>query len=127
MATMTYTGELVIVTCWCGLPHAIPFELEATHNRTGMTLHCPLGHEYIPQSGGENARLRRQLAAVEESRNRLRAELTDTERSLTATKGQLTRARRRHTNGVCPVCHRSFEALARHVKTKHPDFVAEPL
>jgi len=37
-----------------------------------------------------------------------------------ATKGQLTKARKRADRGVCQHCHRSFVDVARHVATKHP-------
>lgn len=32
------------------------------------------------------------------------------------------RLRKRIKNGVCPCCHRTVSQLARHMKTKHPDF-----
>lgn len=54
------------------------------------------------------------------------------ERSHSTTRGHLTRERKkkeqletRAANGVCPCCHRTFKQLARHMKTKHPDFPGE--
>ena len=44
------------------------------------------------------------------------------ERSRSAIKGQLTRAKRRISKGVCPCCNRTFQNLANHISEKHPDY-----
>jgi len=38
-----------------------------------------------------------------------------------AIRGELTKLKKRVTNGVCPCCHRSFQNLRRHMATKHPN------
>lgn len=39
-----------------------------------------------------------------------------------ATRAKLVRDRARFANGVCPCCNRSFENVARHMRTQHPDY-----
>lgn len=126
---LTYEGTLTILTCWCGMRHAVPEELRAFQQRqhrdgardvTGI--YCPLGHQHVPSGKGEAERLREKLAAEEERAARILANLDQEQASHRATKGQLTKAKKRVANGVCPCCHRSFVQLARHMKTQHPTF-----
>lgn len=55
---------------------------------------------------------------VQATRDLLYAE----ERSHAATRGHLTRTKKRGGHGVCPCCNRTFQQLARHMKSKHPDY-----
>lgn len=52
-------------------------------------------------------------------------------KSLTATKGVLTKIKKRLISGACPVpgCNRSFtkSRLQRHIEEKHPDFLTEAI
>ena len=117
--TLTYTGWLVIRRCWCGIRHAIPSEL-SDHLDRGGRAYCPLGHSYVQAE----PTLEQRLAAAEA---RLVAEQDQhdaTRRSLAATKGQVTRIKRRVHRGVCPHCTRTFADLVRHMETKHPEEIA---
>lgn len=129
--TITYTGVLVTVTCWCGLVHAVPEDLYQYQRRQHdngekpIGIFCPLGHTWVPGGKGQ-AQLER------ERRERLQAALTHAQdqaaaerRAHIATKGQLTKARKRAAAALCPVpgCGRSFVQLGRHLHAKHPDFV----
>jgi hypothetical protein len=120
---MNVTTELVTEICWCGIPHAIPSALAEEARRTGHAVYCPLGHSWVTKSN-EVERLRKELAQTRDARDRVIRQRDAEQRSHSATKGQLTRARKRAANGVCPCCHRSFAAtsMARHMKTKHPEF-----
>lgn len=135
MSTLTYTGELTILTCWCGMAHAVPSELrnyQLRQHRDGrpvIDIYCPLGHTHVPAGDGEAAMLRRQLdqsqAAAKRANERANAERDlrrDTERRLIAQKGATTKAKQRHAAGVCPVCKRSFVQMRRHMESKHPDY-----
>lgn len=128
MTTMTYSGALVVTTCWCGLRQAIPSELMRQAEHNGKAIYCPLGHTWVVVET-EAERLRRQLAAEEGkvadyrrwlAEERARAERAERRRA--AAKGQLTRTKNRIAKGVCPCCNRSFVDLARHMETKHPDY-----
>lgn len=126
MTTMTYTEELEVVTCWCGMAHAIPRALyrhmvhKRDNNQHQPDVYCPMGHTWIVS--GES-KLDRTLRIVREQERTI-ANLDETVRSERAahatTKGQLTKARKRADRGVCQHCNRSFVNVARHVATKHP-------
>lgn len=131
MATLTYSGQLTVVTCWCGMRHAIPSELDDFQDRQHdngerqTSIYCPLGHQHIRAGKGEAEKLRERL---EGERRRLAATrdlLAHEERSHAATRGHLTRTKKRVAHGVCPCCSRTFQQLARHMKNKHPEYVAE--
>ena len=77
----------------------------------------------------ENAKLRAMLEKAKEhadhlerrlvmEKNRLKAE----ERSHSATRGHVTRQKKRAAAGVCPCCNRTFKQLARHMERKHPNY-----
>ena len=46
----------------------------------------------------------------------------EAEASLQATKGVVTRLKKRAIAGVCPCCNRTFQQLAAHMAHKHPDY-----
>lgn len=130
MTTLNYSGTLVVVTCWCGLRHAVPSELQDFQDRQFDNgehqngIYCPLGHSHIHAGDGEAARLAKQLEKANASAARVGAMLDQEKASHRATKGQLTKARKRISNGVCPCCNRQFVNVERHMKTQHPDFGA---
>ena len=130
-STMTYTAELVVETCWCGTVHAVPKALrdkmkrDHDDGRPQQGIYCPLGHVWEFSGKGraqtESERAERLAASLSATRDQLRAE----ERSHAATRGQLTKARKRADRGVCLHCNRSFVNVERHVATKHPDKLSE--
>ena len=131
MTTIAYTGTLKVVTCWCGIAHAIPEELygfvERQHRdgRPQKNIYCPLGHTWAFAGEGEAARLQRELTDSRRRHAATRDLLDAEERSHSATKGHLTRTKRRIAKGVCPCCHRSFVNVARHMNAKHPEYGTE--
>jgi len=131
MTTLTYTGELTVLTCWCGMRHAVPVELhnfqkrQHADGRKVQGIYCPLGHIHIPAGTPEVERLRERLARSEQRRQAERELREDTERRLSAQKAATTRAKRRHAAAVCPCCKRSFVQLRRHMEAKHPDYRPE--
>jgi uncharacterized Zn finger protein (UPF0148 family) len=132
--TMTYTGELVVTSCWCGIKVAIPNSLyraaQADHDQH---IFCPLGHKYVY---GENE-ADRQRARAEEAERQAKFARQDRDwyqdrmvaerRSKAAMKGHLTRMRNRIANGVCPVsgCRRHFDNVQAHIRGQHPDWVEQ--
>lgn len=128
MTTMTYTGRLVVTSCWCGIHMAIPSDLESIARRNkGHTVYCPLGHKFIYSNTTEEKLEEAKQALKREQKRRLAtAELLEhEERSHAATKGHVTRKKKqlqRIGNGVCPCCRRHFVNLERHMKGQHPEF-----
>ena len=92
----------------------------------GKSFFCPNGH---PQSyTGEPIeekykKAKLALASATESQKWWREEAEKKARSLSATKGQLTKTKNRIAKGVCPCCNRQFINLQRHMETKHPEYV----
>jgi ribosomal protein L37AE/L43A len=128
MPTINYTETLTVVTCTCGINYAIPETLEkqlldhrASDPGPTKSVHCPLGHVWH-YTGKSEATIAREEAAEARRRERaVRDLLVQEERSHSATKGQLTKVKKRISNGVCPHCNRSFANLARHMQSKHAE------
>lgn len=131
MTTLTYSGRLTVITCWCGMRHAVPEELRdfqlRQHNngeRNVQGIHCPLGHSHIPSGKGE-AELERERRQRAETRTKAIQDQLDAEkRSHSATKGTLTKTKKRIGKGVCPGCHRHFANVERHMATQHPELAS---
>lgn len=123
------TVDLVVVQCTCGLLFGIPEMLNrsALKHRGGgsggWSISCPLGHtwHYTDSAKDEEAKLREERERSHSAN--LVARLDQTQASLSATKGVVTRMKRRASAGTCPCCNRTFQQLARHMETKHPSFV----
>jgi hypothetical protein len=122
---MSYTETLIVTSCWCGIPFAIPENLHTWLGRKdGNSCHCPNGHKMVFGSTLESdlREAREQRDAARRREGATRALLDQEERSHAATRGHLTRKRvqlQRVEAGVCPHCNRSFQNLARHMKSKH--------
>lgn len=121
MKTMSYSETLVVTSCWCGINVAIPSTLHRwAQQKSSNAVYCPLGHEFVYNDSFEK-KLEAERRRHEATRDLLRAE----ENSHRATRGHLTRTRRRVQAGTCPCCKRTFKQLSRHMKTQHPDFKPE--
>lgn len=132
--TMTYTGTLVITSCHCGIRLAIPDTLYIKAQAdASVHIYCPIGHTFVYRKN-EAERQRERAEAAEQRSGRILAEL-DQERARTqaarnqtrAYKGALTKTKKRAVAGVCPApgCKRSFQNVARHVKSQHPELCHE--
>ena len=126
----TLTEQHTLVTeicCDCHMLFAMPEAMQRRRRNDHEYFYCPSGHpqHYTGKSDAEKLReAERRLASREEDLRIERNRMENERRSHAATKGQLTRARKkveRAEKGVCTECHRSFENVARHMATKHPD------
>jgi hypothetical protein len=129
MTTLSYSETLTVVHCHCGIAVGIPQNLARVMHDEGESKHayCPLGHRFV---FGDSYKEKLETARAELERAQRRAQATREllhaeERSHSATRGHLTRTKKRVGNGVCPCCKRSFENLARHMTSKHPDYKKE--
>lgn len=121
----TTYGQLETTTCGvCGVPFAVPVELLAwSRKQPHRTFYCPAGHDLHYPGKTEAEKLRDQLESERRYSANVVARLDQTEASLSATKGVVTKLKKRAANGVCPCCNRSFPKLHEHMQTKHPDYV----
>jgi hypothetical protein len=121
--------------CWkCKCQIWLPDELyHAAKASSSISIHCGYGHAGVFRDGPTEAdklrqerdRLAQQIAYKDDRIKGLKDELAMTERQRAAARGQVTKIRNRVGHGVCPCCTRSFENLARHMNSKHPEFHAE--
>jgi hypothetical protein len=127
----TYAGHTTLeveVCASCGVLFAAPEHLLDECRKTGDNFFCPNGHTLVYK--GENARLKKENERLKDNLARQRARADQTEASLRATRGVVTKQRKKLEKvvaGVCPVdgCHRHFKDLRRHISTKHPDYTGQ--
>lgn len=122
--------HVVSVCITCGVTYTFPKRVWDNHRQNGGYHTCCNGHlQGWSKSGSETDRLRlerdrlkQQIAQKDDEIQLERDRANRLKRSRAAMQGQVTRIKRRAKNGVCPCCNRSFKNLARHMKTKHPNF-----
>jgi hypothetical protein len=125
VSTITYTGRLVTTTCWCGIHLAVPQDLYNIAKRNkDKAIYCPLGHSFIfSNTTEEQLEVAKQETKRARQRERaVRELLTHEEHSHRATRGHMTRIKKRVAAGVCPCCNRTFRDLAKHMEGQHPDY-----
>lgn len=130
MTTLQYTEQLVIeYCCACSMAFAVPADFQRRRQADHKSYHCPAGHgqHYYGKTEAEKQReraerLQRQLEAREADIRFEQRRLESERRAHAATKGTLTKTKKRIANGVCPCCNRSFVNVARHVAGQHPDY-----
>lgn len=93
---------------------------------------CPNGHWQHFTGKSEAEKLRDQIEAKDreltreaQARRNAESALKGAEYQVRAQKAAKTRIKNRVANGVCPCCARTFENLARHMKTKHPEMLKD--
>lgn len=120
------TRFLVTDCASCGVVFAIAENLYDRRRADKGTFYCPNGHTMtFGESDADRERkradlLERRLANRNEDIRSAYADLTITKRRLAASKGQLTKVKKRAVAGLCPCCSRSFVDVRRHMANKHP-------
>lgn len=116
--------------CRCGAMNYFPEkQLASWRNRKmGMVFHCwscatHQGWTGETRDEKRQRELRDQVRRLQDRTEDLREQRDAERRSLAATKGHLTRQRKRAAAGTCPCCNRTFKQLADHMAKKHPDYV----
>lgn len=111
-----------IECCNCGVVFAMPVSwLKHYREDPDRWFYCPAGHQqHFAES--EVTRLKKQLSQYQSQLEWEKGRRKNTERRLSAQKGQVTKIKRRVGKGVCPCCNRFFPNLHNHMETQHPDF-----
>lgn len=124
-AILKFEQHLETLTCYsCGVVFAVPSYFKTKRLEDSKSFWCPNGHSQAFVES-EVQRLKKQLEEQKRSTEWQRARAQRLEKDLQSQKGQMTKLKNRVAKGVCPCCKRSFQALARHIKTKHPDYKGE--
>ncbi len=129
MTTTTYAGTLVVIDCCsCGVSFGMTTAMERQRRQDHTGFYCPNGHgqHFTAKSDAdllqeERRRAKRLASLLDDEQQQHRA----TERRLSATRGVVTRTKKRIAAGVCPCCNRTFQQLARHMAGQHPDYATE--
>lgn len=130
LATLTVLHTYTVVQCTeegCGVHYGLDDEFIAARRRDRKTFYCPNGHTrwYPGKTAAQEAEEQRQRAErLQKQLTRRGEDLQRERRSHSATKGQLTKTKKRIGNGVCPYCNRHFADVERHMGNKHPECVA---
>lgn len=104
MASLTYRVDFELHTCGhCGIQFAVPERWLDDRRSKHDTFYCPNGHPRVFAAESREEKLARERAEDE----------TTDERRLRGVAA-----------GVCPCCNRTFQQLARHMASKHPNVVA---
>lgn len=138
MATTKFASPIIVAEVFleaeecstCGVIYALTRDFIAARHRDGKFWYCPNGHQWKYTETD----LQKALKRAEEAERRVEMErgwrseayqsLDAEKRSHSATKGQLTKTRKRIQNGVCPDCNRHFVNVERHMASKHPGRIA---
>lgn len=107
--------------CTCGLTFAVPESFERALRDKHQGFHCPNGHPLVFNAKNEAEKLRDELAKEKQRREMAEREAGMEARRAVTAEQELARVTKRVKNGVCPCCNRTFQNLARHMKTKHPE------
>src|SRR5215467_4797495 len=119
--TMQFTETLIVTHCWCGIALAIPDNLSRyAHNHDDTSIYCPLGHKFVFQDTYETKyeRVKSQLAAARAAQDQAEADAKAARMRESKERKAKERLQKRASAGVCPHCNRTFQQLARHMKTK---------
>ncbi len=117
--------DLETIECGeCGIVFAVTEQYRRGLIDTSRGFYCPNGHRRA-YTESQVDKLRKELAAKERAliweQERVASLNKQLKRERTATK----KFERRVSVGVCPCCQRTVSQLARHMQSKHPEFVAE--
>lgn len=130
---MPADGKFIGPCCHCKSEMWLPTPLyeAAQHGREKITFYCPYGHPQVFAEGESEAdKFRRerdralQQLAQRDDEIRTQGKLIDNlkqQRDIHAAAERKLKSRARH--GVCPCCNRQFVNMAKHMQSKHPDFV----
>lgn len=126
--TLSYQDTLNVKVCGkCGISFAMPGQFDKECEAYGTTFYCPNGHPRVYRTSAA-VKLQAELDQMKASRDweartaRYNADQLEHERRRhAATKGQLTKTRKRAEAGVCPHCPRSFVDVKRHIANKHSE------
>lgn len=131
--TLNIIERYTVICCdSCGVSFAINSGYEHRRREDHKAFYCPNGHSmsYSGKTDAEKereraARLERRLANKDEDLRAERAAHATTRNRLTATKGVLTKTKKRIAHGVCPCCKRTFANVERHMSNQHPDYAEQ--
>jgi hypothetical protein len=110
----TITETLVIETrIDCGVTFAFTQGFKDQRQKDGKWFYCPNGHSMIYSNNDVQKMrdLKRALKDAQSDRSFWMEQAEEKGRSLSATRGQVTKIKNRVAKGICPCCNRQFMNL----------------
>lgn len=129
--TISGVGTLHVIDCpTCGCIYAIPAGVyrRGIARKGHATIYCPNGHTWHFTGKTHEAEvrdLRDSLAQAHARRDQAEADARMARAREAKARKERDRIKTRAGAGVCPCCNRTFAQLARHIKSKHPDYAKE--
>ena len=128
MSTLVVNETLTVKRCGsCNITFALPEWLDKKRLADKKSWWCPNGCERVYAGKTELQETRDALAAETHRREQAEARVTDlcgqrdaTERRLRATRGVVTRHKKKIAAGRCPCCSHQFKDLKAHMAKQHP-------
>jgi hypothetical protein len=114
----------------CGVRFAMPTAMYKHQQEKGGYHHCPNGHKQgwsqdeslLAKARRERDTALQQIARAEDEARQAREQAT---RDVAKAKAETRRLKKRTAAGTCPCCQRTFSNMATHMKTQHPEFIAD--
>lgn len=132
MSSFVNGVEFVIVDCAnCYGLFAMTREMNQRFRKNGKTFHCPMGHGNWYGESEEDLlkkKLKREKESKEylkRSREHYREKANQVGYSLRATKGVVTKLKKKIAAGKCPACEAEFDDLKAHMENDHPGYVVD--
>lgn len=125
----------------CFMQFKVPVGFTAARRKDGRRFYCPNGHSMsYPLGESEADKLRRErdrlaqkiaekddeIKTAWNTANAAAERAKVAERKTIAAKAQITKIKKRASEGICPCCNRQFVNLQAHMHTKHPKYIAQP-
>ena len=109
--------------CRCGVCFAIPQKLENERRKDHQEFYCPNGHRQHFSQESEAERYKRLWESEQRQTAEWREAKVGAERARDRAQKEIKRLKKRSAAGVCPCCNRTFSQLARHMASKHNEFL----
>lgn len=122
-ALLNLQVELHSIDCGsCGGTYAINERYRQKCYEDGASWTCPYCKVSWGYSTGENAKLRKQLAEEKRLKELALSRENEERAARAAAEAREARLKKRVKAGTCPCCKRTVSQLARHMKSKHPEY-----
>lgn len=121
MTVATFSTTLTAVSCYrCGIGFGLPTAYYNDRVNDRADWYCPNGHGQRFVGETEAEKLTRILKNERDHKASVIADRDQALASLRATRGVVTKLRKRAVAGACPFgCKRHFADLQRHVESRH--------
>lgn len=104
----------------CGVPIVMPAARERALKESHADFYCVNGHPQRWPQETELEKTRKLLESERRWRELAQKGEAAANKAAVAARAALEKSKNRAAAGLCSCCNRTFQNLARHMKTKHP-------